>query len=215
MNVRVKIFRELRMFCKDYFKNRDYFVLVYGSYASNDFTDKSDLDLFIATDKHSMNDFKKVRDFVIGLHARNNLKINEEVPYENKLVVSYKDAIDAIYLKAFIKKGSKYMIPPVTADKKFLASKEVRFRIILNALTSPNQFICGDKNKYNLLKQKAEKAIIKLAYGLAKKSKLTQEEILDILLIGTNGEKSGDYLGYRNNRPKVIRHLKKLISHNI
>ena len=214
MSIRSKSFRELALFCKGYFKTRDYFVLVYGSYASNDFTDKSDLDLFIAIDKHDIDDFKEVCDFVVDLHTRNNLKINEEVPYKNKLIVSYKDAIDALNLKAFIKKSSKYIIPPVTADKKFLASKEVRFRIILNALTSPNQFICGNKNKYNLLKQKAEKSIVKLAYGIAKK-KLTQEEILSILLRGANGEKSGDYLGYRNHRPKVIKYLKRLISHNI
>lgn len=215
MSIRSKLFRELALFCKEYFKTRDYFVLVYGSYASNDFTEKSDLDLFIAIDKHNLADFKKVSDFVVDLHTRNNLKINEEVPYENKLIVSYKDATDALDLNAFIKKGSKYIIPPVTSDKEFLASREVRFRIILNALTSPNQFICGNKNEYNLLKQKAEKAIIKLAYGFAKKSKLTQEEILSILLIGANGEKSGDYLGYRNNRPEVIKYLKKLILHNI
>lgn len=215
MNIRAKIFRELRIFCKEYFKTRDYFVLVYGSYASNDFTDKSDLDLFIATDKHNLTDFKKVCDFVVDLHTINDLKINEEVPYENKLIVSYQDATDALDLRAFIKKGSKYIIPPVTADKGFLASKEVRFRIILNALTSPNQFICGNKNKYNLLKQKAEKKIIKLAYGLTEKNKITQEEIISILLRGANGEKSGDYLGYRDQRPKVIKYLKKLISHNI
>ena len=215
MTIRLKILRELRIFCKEYFKNCDYFVLVYGSYASNDFTEESDLDLFIAIDKKDLTDFKKVSNFIVNLHTRNNLTINEEVPYENKLIVSYDDAIDAIDLKAFIKNGSKYIIPPVTADKEFLASKEVRFRIILNALTSPNQFICGNKNKYNLLKQKAEKAIIKLAYGLAKKSELTQEEILNIILIGASGEKSGDYLGYRNHRPKVIKYLKKLILHNI
>lgn len=215
MNTKIKIFRELENFCERCFKGRDYFVLVYGSYASDDFTDESDLDLFVATDKHNKADFKKLCDFVIGLHIRNNLKINEEVPYENKLIVSYDDAMSAFNLKAFPRKKSGYIIPPVTADKKFLASKEVRFRIILNALTSPNQFICGSSERYNLFKKRAESAIIKLAYGIAGTKKLTKREILDILLRGPNGEKSGDYLGYRDYRPRVVSYLKKLISINI
>jgi len=215
MNIKAKIFCELKVFCKNYFKNRDYFALVYGSYASDDFTEKSDLDFFIATDKHDVADFIKVRDFIVDLHNSNGLKINEEVPYENKLIVSYEDAVDALNLKAFIKKEVKYVIPPVTADEEFLASKEVRFRIILNALTSPNRFICGNRNKYNSFKNEAEKAIIKLAYGITVAEKPTKEEILNVLLIGLNGEESGDYLGYRKHRPKVIKYLKKLISTNI
>lgn len=215
MNIKSKIFRELKVFYKEYFGRRDYFALVYGSFASDDFRKDSDLDLFIAVKKRKAADFKKVRDFFIDLNIKNNFKINEEVPYKNKLIVSYKDVIDALNLRAFIKKDSKYIIPTVTADRKFLESKEVRLRIILNALTSPNQFICGNKNKYDLFKQKAEKAIIKLAYGLSKKDELTQKEILNVLLKGAKGEESGDYLGYRNHRPKVIKYLKELILRNI
>lgn len=215
MNIGGKIFRELKVFCKDHFRNRDYFALVYGSYASNDFTENSDLDFFIATDKRDAEDFIKVRDFIVDLHNRNSLRINEEVPYENKLIVSYKDAVDALNLKAFIRRGARYVIPPVTADEEFLSSREVRFRIILNALTSPNRFICGNRNKYNSFKKEAEKSIIKLAYGIADVEKPTKEEILNVLLRGSNGEEGGDYLGYRNHRPKVIKYLKKLISTNI
>lgn len=215
MDIREKIFGELKSFCEEYFKDRDYFALVYGSYASSDFTEKSDLDLFVATNKYDADDFKKFRDFIIILHERNNLKINEEVPYENKLIVSYKDAEDALNLGAFIESGSRYLIPPITEDKEFLSSKEVRFRIILNALTSPNEFICGNIEKYNLLKQEAEKSIIKLAHALIEKNNPTQEEILNILLIGKNGEESGNYLGYRTHRPKVIQYLKELIYRNI
>lgn len=80
MNIKTRIFRELKLFCENYFKNRDYFSLVYGSYASDDFTEKSDLDFFIATNKHDAADFIKTRDFIVDLHNSNGLKINEEVP---------------------------------------------------------------------------------------------------------------------------------------
>ena len=151
---------------------------------------------------------------MVDLSTKNGLKINEEVPYENKLIVSYKDVLDALNLKAFIKIGSKYSVPTVTADKEFLGSREVRLRIILNALTSPNQYICGNKEKYVLYKQKAEKALLKLARGLTEKTDLTEDEILNIILTGAHGEESGKYLGYRNHRLKVVKYLKDLISRN-
>ncbi len=214
MSIKSKIFRELEVFCKEYFSTRDYFALVYGSFASDDFREDSDLDLFVAVKDRKADDFEKLRDFFIDLNARNNLKINEEVPYKNKLIVTYKDAADAIDLKAFIKSGAKYIIPPVTAGMEFLASKEVRFRIILNALTSPNQYICGNKGEYVLLKKEAEVAIMRLACNLTEKSDPNPDEILGVLLEGKNGEKSGDYLGYRNHRPRVMKYLKELISRN-
>jgi predicted nucleotidyltransferase len=174
MNIRTKLFQELTLFCKEYLKGRDYFVCVYGSYASSDFTKDSDLDLFIATEGHDMVDFKTIRDFVVNLHIQNNLKINEEVPYINKLIVSYGDVTDAIKLKAFIKRGQKYFIPPVTDNKDFLMSREVRLRIILNALTSPHECICGNKKEYTKSKQKAEKAVLKLAHSLVSKANPNQ-----------------------------------------
>jgi len=214
MSIKSKIFRELEAFCKEYFGTRDYFTLVYGSFASDDFREDSDLDLFVAVKDSKVDDFKNVRDFFIDLNIRNNLKINEEVPYKNKLIVTYKDAEDALSLKAFIKNGAKYIIPPVTAEEEFLASKEVRFRIILNALTSPNQYICGNNEKYILLKKEAEAAILRLARNLTGKPNPDSAEILEVLLEGKNGEKSGDYLGYRDHRPRIVKYLKELISRN-
>lgn len=214
MSIKLKIFRELEAFCKEYFGTRDYFTLVYGSFASDDFKEDSDLDLFVAVKDRKAGDFNKIRDFFIDLNVKNNLKINEEVPYKNKLIVTYKDAEDALNLKAFIKSGVKYIIPQVTADEEFLASKEVRFRIILNALTSPNQYICGNNEKYILLKKEAEVAILRLARNLTEKPSPDPDEILEVLLEGKNGEKSGDYLGYRDHRPRVVKYLKELISRN-
>lgn len=214
MNIKLKLFQELTLFSKKYIRFRDYFVCVYGSYASNTFSKTSDLDILIATEKFNIADFKKIRDFVVNLHIKNNLKIDEEVPYRNKLVVSYKDIRDAINLKPFIKKGSKYLIPPITEDKKFLASREVHLRIILNAFTSPNQYIYGNKTKYIIFKQKAEKAILRLARGLIKKNNPTSQEILNALLTGAHGEEGQAHLGYKKERKKVIKYLKELISRN-
>lgn len=214
MGIKLKLFKELVLFSKKRFGSRDCFVCVCGSYVSNDSTKDSDLDLLFAFKKYDTADFKKIRDFVVDLHIRNNLKIDEEVPYETKLVVSYKDIRDAVGLKAFVKKGSKYLIHPITYDKEFLASRELRLRIILNALTTPNIYIYGNKEKYVTFRKKAEKAILRLARGLTNKTNLTHKEIFDILMIGAQGEEEQAHLGYKKERIKVVKYLKEIISRN-
>jgi len=214
MGCELKLFKELELFSKEYMGSRDCFVCACGSYASKDFTKDSDLDLLFAFKEYNLADFKKVRDFVVDLHIRNNLKLDEEVPYETKLVVSYKDIEDAINLKSFIKNGSKYLIPPIIYDKGFLASRELRMRMILNALTTPNLYIYGDKEKYMIFRQEAEKAILRLAQGLATKNDVTNKEIFDILTVGSHGEEGQAHLGYKKERKKVIKYLKEIIFRN-
>lgn len=210
----LKIFKELASFSEENFDSRDCFFCVCGSYASKDFTKDSDLDLLFAFKEYSSFDFKKIHKFVVDLHIRNNLKIDEEVPYKTKLLVSYKDVTDAINLKAFFKNGQKYSVPPITYDKQFLKSRELRLRIILSALTTPNICIYGNKDKYTTFREKAEKAILRLARGLTNKTNITSKEIFNVLMVGPHGEEGQAYLGYKKERKKVIKHLKKIISYD-
>lgn len=213
MNIKRKLYKELLDFAKNTISLDDYFVCVYGSYVTGCFGKDSDLDILIATKSYSKENFKEIRNFVVSLHKRNNLKIDEEVPYENKLVVLYKDFKSAINLDAFKNNGVKaqYVIPPIKTDPVFLKSKEVRLRLILNALTSPHFFIYGNKLKYELFKKEFEKAIVKLGYKLTRKEKPTADDIKKALFTGEHGECGQAHLGYKEQRSGVVVHLRKLI----
>lgn len=215
MDVKSKIFGELTSFCNKNLDLRECFACVCGSYASDSFTKDSDLDLLFAVKKYNVDEFNKIRDFVVDLHISNDLKIDEEVPYETKLVVTYKDVEDAVGLKAFVKKEFGYIINPITYDKEFLSSRELRLRIILNALTTPNIYICGDKKKYAEFAQKANEEIIRLARGLIDKKNPNEKEILRVLLNGKNGEEGQAHLGYKKDKDKVMKYLKGIVARNI
>ena len=215
MDIKSKLFSELASFCNKNLHPNKCLVCVCGSYSSDSFTKDSDLDLLFAVEKYNTAEFRKIRDFVVDLHTKNGLKLDEEVPYETKLVVSYKDIKDAINLKAFSKKDSGYAINPITYDKDFLASRELRLRIILNALTTPNVYIYGDKAKYADFTQKAERAIMRLAHGLTREKNPNKDEILRVLLNGKNGEEGQAHLGYKKDKSKTIEHLKDIIFRNI
>lgn len=104
MDIKKKLFQQLILFADEHLSHLNHFMCVYGSYASESYNDKSDVDLFVAAEKHDIIDSIKICNFIINLHMCNNLVFDNEVPYENKLFVSYEDIEAAINLKSFVKK---------------------------------------------------------------------------------------------------------------
>lgn len=211
MDIKTSVLREIVSFSREYLCHLDCFVLVYGSYASGHYCNTSDVDVFIVVDRYNSKDFTKSLNFLTDLHTRYNLKIDNEVPYVNKLIVSYKDVMHAIALDPFIYKEEKYHVPPIRKSKKFLSSQEIRWRLILNALTSPHLFIYGNKKKYLSFKNNMEKSIVRLASGLIGAQKPTTNNLTKILLTSVYGEEGEMYLGYKKERKEVVEYLKNLI----
>lgn len=214
MSKKQKLFQELVDFSNKHLSRRDYFVCIYGSYASGNYTEASDLDMFVAIGNHRSEDFEKIRDFLIDLHVRYELRLDDEVPYENKLIISYEDIQDAIALKSFVKNGVRYHVPMVEKKKEFLSSPEIRWRLILNALTSPHECVCGNSDVYARFRIDAEKSLIRLARGLTATETPSIDEILEALTSGENKEEGEMYLGYKKEREDVIKYLKELIFRN-
>ena len=211
MDRKQEMLQELVSFSEKHFAHRDHFVCVYGSYASGHHTEKSDMDMFIAIEAHDEEDFKRVRDFLIDLHIRYGLSLDDEVPYENKILVSYEDVQHAIALDSFIKNGERYQVPLVKKDQGFLASLEIRWRLILNALTSPHEYLYGNKESYTTFKTSAEKSIVRLARGLIRNGESTPKGLLTVLMVGASGEDGEMYLGYKKERGAVIEYLENII----
>lgn len=214
MDIRQKLFNELASFSEECFKQRDYFVCAYGSYASGHHTETSDLDVFIALKDRDATDLAKAKDFLIDLHGRNGLRVDCEVPYENKLIVSYDDVQKAIDLQAFIKNGASYIVPDVKKEHGFPMSPEVRWRLVLNALTSPHKYVSGNKQVFATFRVGGEKSVVLLARGLVMHEHPTRHELLEALLSGPNGEEGEMYLGYKKDRDTVVRYLKCIIDVN-
>lgn len=212
MTTKEQLCEEILYFCDKNFLDHDYFVCMYGSYSYGEFSDSSDLDIFMAIDNYDINDFNKFKEFIYNLHFNHKLKLDNEVPYENKLIVLYQDLQDACDLKAFTKSEGKYFIPKIEKNDSFLMSREVKLRLILNALTTPHTFVCGNDNQYLRYKNLSEKAIIKLANELVLVKNPTNVELIDSLLFGENKETGEMYLGYKKERLIVINYLSDIIN---
>lgn len=201
-------------FLTEYFVNRKYFGLIYGSFANGTRSSESDIDLFIALESFTHNDLIQIKKFIINFHEKNNLKIDNEVPFENKLMVSYNDVGEATKLKGFVFQENKIVIPPVIKSRKFLDSKEVRLRLILNALTTPHIFLGNDYTQYMSYKNLAEESIFSLSTSSLHQSLFNVENIVEALLRSENGEEGEMFLGYKRH-PFVIKYLNDIISRNL
>lgn len=130
----------MNQLCKDFkteifttFPNLNLGIIIYGSNVFK--ANSSDLDVCIIGDNICEEDKKTIKEKVIEFHNKHNLRIDQEVPYENKLVFSYQEIKEAIIDHPFMEKGIT-IINPILKTKEFLASEEMRKRLIINILTT-------------------------------------------------------------------------------
>ncbi|MBP9842520.1 MAG: nucleotidyltransferase domain-containing protein [Candidatus Pacebacteria bacterium] len=207
-----KLCNEVVSFSDRLLSGRDHFVCIYGSYASGNHTEASDMDMFVAVEDYSVSEFDRFSDFLIGLHVRHGLNLDDEVPYENKLMMSYGDLERAVALAPFRTEKEGYSVPRVEKNKDFLSSPEIRWRLLLNALTSPHECIGGNIERYGVYKDRAEEAVIELARGLSAHPSPEGSHLFEVLIRGKEGQEGEMYLGYKRDREGVMAYLQDLIA---
>lgn len=210
-----KIYNTIEVFLNGCFKNRMYFACVYGSHAyNNNRRSSSDIDIFISSEKFESNDFGKIKKFIVDIHEKLHLDLDEEVPYKNKLLVKYDEVQKSVHLLGFKLVNNRYQIPKIIKSKRFLASNQVKLRLLLNALTSPHIFLGNDYDSYLSFRRTAERNLLFLCFDLKDCLVLKKSEILETLLKGKNGESGEMYLGYKKEN-KVIDYLSSTLIGNL
>lgn len=190
------------------FPKLDFGIIIYGSNILD--INSSDLDVCIICDNVSNDDKEKITKKVIEFHHKYNLKIDQEVPYENKLIFSYQDIKDAIIDNPFVDRGI-ISINPIVKTKEFLSSIEMKKRLILNILTTKHITI-NCKKIINEYEKKAWDVILNTIIENASLNDLSPKNILKNLYrdvyTGNEGEM---FLGYKNNNIEKEKYLVKQI----
>ena len=124
-----------------YFDNMT--MILYGSTVFGVTT--SDLDVcFVKNEELTQEQFTDLENMTRYFHKKNNLRIDEEVPYKSKLVYTNDFVEDTLTTSPFPYINGKYVIPPITKDKEYLSSEEMKKRLLLNILTVKNEVLCGN-----------------------------------------------------------------------
>lgn len=183
-------------------------VIAYGSncYGVND----SDLDVCIIVD----NDFNQKENLIedtIIFSKEKGIKVDDEIPHSNKLVFTYKQVEKILMESLFINDKGIYYISDIVKTKKFLNSKEMYCRLLLNILTTEHRIMCGNRKFIELCQEKAWMLIIDVLINTYKIGENVDEEVYINLLYRNpyTGSEGEWYLGYKRNYPKKDIYLRK------
>ena len=185
-------------------------IIIYGSNIYN--LNSSDLDLCLVLNYKILKIEKEIIEFTIKFHEENNLKLDEEVPYENKLLCTFDEIEDAIMNSPFYIDG-KASIKDIVKTKEFLSSKEMKKRLLINILTTDHITIGKSTKKYE---DEAIKLMIKVIKEFYHIQKIDAESLIEYFYTNPKTKNSGEmYLGYKNNRLQKHEYLLKTIKENI
>lgn len=177
----------------------DMTLLLYGSTVFG--IENSDLDIcFFSDTELSKERFENLKELTRNFHIANNLRIDEEVPYDKKLVYSQKTINDALEHPPFPYINGKFIINPIQKTTEFLGSDEMAKRLLINILTVRNKILYGDSEMVKKYGNQAWEMILRVVLSYAEKSNVTMNELLDYLYTDPFTNASGElYLGYKSN----------------
>ncbi len=209
---------EIKTFFDPYLKRnpRD-FLCVYGGSLYKDRPD-SDVDLFVVRqDNQPMSEFslENITEFVRDMHSRLGRKVDEEVPFHNKLCYTVEELVAALCFSGFDVDDAKIIVPDIIKSSEFLSGPEIKARLVLNALTTPHKIFGEDLTRYYRIRDVAEDSITLLALGMVKAKTFSWHELYEKLTTGPNGEKGEMYLGYKDSFPVVIEYLEHVLERGV
>lgn len=215
MNQQISIHPEFLKWIADIIGDKDYFGCIYWSYASNTHTKDSDIDLYCAMDVYSEVEMNELIWYVKDYYSRNNLSLDEEVPFENKLLARYSEISSAIHMGWFEMQNNQFKIPRIQKNTEFLSSSEIKKRLLLNTLTTPHIVFGNNTDRFTSFTNDAEKNMLLLSIDLVNKTKFKVNELIDVLTISNEWETWEMYLWYKTNKDPISRHLGKFIKKQI
>lgn len=191
------------------------FVCVYGSSVYSEESWLSDIDLFAVT--HNKQEFRidNLVRFIKDMHDRHGRKIDEEVPFDNKVHYTGKEVDDALAFSGFDVDNGVIAVPLIIKEAEFLGGAAIKARLALNALTTPHLAIGDDLSRYRAVVKRAETSATLLAVNLIRRSTFDVPDLYDTLTEGDDGQAGEMYLGYKTEYPIVGDHLHKVLEHGL
>lgn len=173
-------------------------IILYGSAVYGKIS--SDLDISFIVKKFNSEDFEKIKKLTINFQKSHNMDLDEEVPYASKLI--YTDADVEFMLKhtPFKKENGIYRIKPIEKTQEFLSSKEMKYRLLLNILTTHSLTLRGNKSKIDNYKQKAWELLVKVIISYNELSEIDLDHFIELLYRDEKTNMDGEmFLGYKTN----------------
>lgn len=181
-------------------------ILAYGSNCYGENT--SDLDVCIILND-DFNLYKEIIDDTINFSRYYGIKVDEEIPHENKLIYTYSQVKNIFQRPIFINNNGEFFIKDIEKTTEFLNSETMRKRLLLNIFTTEHNILCGEKDFVKYWENRAWFIMLDTIYHTYKLPlTATDEEVLNLMyknpFTGNEGEM---YLGYKKNDKRKHNYL--------
>lgn len=211
-----EIILAIRRFCSIEFHNsqESFFVMIYGSYAYRFVKPTSDLDIVFFTNNYSIQRRDRIIAFIKQLHIRYGMKLDNEIPYERKILIPYEFLLKACQGDGIIKDG-RWNIPKIEKNKKYLSSNELLLRFFIGVMVNPNILVAGNTTLYNVYRDIATKNLIRAVIYLNKRLQVSSVSLAEDFCLSTRGEFGDYYLGFSHTEPFIsylVQHLEQVLS---
>ncbi len=189
-------------------------TVVYGSRAYGVERPDSDLDVLFVCDGLDQGLRAACIESIKEVHRRNKIPLDEEVPFDSKLIATWADLTLATSGECFkdVRSGA-YVICPVRKDPAFLASDHMRLRLFMNVLCGRVIILDGDAQAFEGLPRAARRCLIVLMADVVPLDCFDIQTLVACLL--RNGQHEGEmWLGFKSVRA-VQDHLAHTLSHEL
>lgn len=190
-------------------------IIVYGSNIYSDYK-KSDLDFcIIVEDKECINKLE-LEQTIRKFHIDNNLEIDEEVPFSNKLLYSFFELENiSTTLFPFQNEHGDYEINDISKEANYLCSERMHLRLLVNILTTDNRVYTNNIQIKNFIKMNSNKVKMKMIDSIVNfyNKQRDVNTILNLMYENPYTKSCGeDYLGYKKGNMYKEDYLKKWIT---
>ncbi|WP_069997876.1 aminotransferase class I/II-fold pyridoxal phosphate-dependent enzyme [Cellulosilyticum sp. I15G10I2] len=188
------------------FNEADPAVLIYGSSVNGN--DNSDIDICIILHQYGEEEQNTIKKLTIKFHKDNNLKLDDEVPFEQKCIFSYYDIEKVVRIPPFPIFRSKFRIPRIDKSEVYLSSNELKYRLLLNILTTNSVILRGNEKAINIYKNMAWETLIRVIFSYTGNSPIKVDQFVEYLCKNPYGDEEGEhFLGYSRKNEKLYIHL--------
>ncbi len=171
-------------------------IVFYGSNIYN--ASSSDLDVCVVTENPVCKEIaEQIISETIKFQKQNNLRVDEEIPFENKLLFSNYEIIDIFRNSPFVIDG-EYKYLEIEKTKEFLSSSTMKKRLMLNILTTDHRVVGENKKIFKEYQRMAYKTIFDMLHNVFNTDISKSESIIKDIYINPHNGKTGEmYLGYK------------------
>ena len=204
------IIKEYKNYFRDNYRDLKPTIITYGSNSYGD--NFNDLDVCIVIEGHLHEDEEiSIIDFTREFSLRHGLRIDEEIPYKNKLLYTLNEVEEFVMSNPFITSKGNCMITDIEKTQQFLATRTMKHRLLLNILTTKHVVVYGNKQLISFCEYEAWKTIIR-SLDLYYDNKLNSiDDYVKGMQTNLKTKCEGEYfLGYKNQIEKSEYLIEKL-----